>query len=287
MVSDGVVDDCQITSVGLSIENGGDNELGQQRAARAALRSARLRNVVREHVVPRLALLHRQWRRPSAAPPPTPEDIEAFGAAIMGTDPDAADHLFQHWRERGLTADDLFENLLAPTARRFGELWSQDLCDFVEVTLGVNRLRVMLEIYAGAPTRLGDTGRRALLMTTPQEGHRFGLDVVASFLRGSGWETQIEIGRAASDIADVAAGSWFAVAGLTLSKEAQLSAAARVIEAVRRASLNPSIAVIVGGFALRDRPDLVARIGGDACAEDGPSAALLADKLFIAQATAA
>ena len=40
---------------------------------------------------------------------------------------------------------------------------------------------------------------------------------------------------------------------------------------------------MVGGWALQDRPDLAARIGGDATADDGPGAALLAHKLYIAQ----
>jgi methylmalonyl-CoA mutase cobalamin-binding subunit len=285
MVSDGAADDCYVPSLGPSIGRGED-ALREESVARAALQSARLRKVVRDHIVPRLTLLHSDLRRPSAVEPPTREDIDAFGAAILGTEPDAADQLFQRWRERGLTTDELFENLLAPTARRFGELWFEDLCDFVEVTIGVNRLRLMLETYACAPARIGDPGRRALLITTPQEGHRFGLDVVASFLRESGWETQLEIGRSASDNAEAAAGSWFAVAGVTIGKEAHLPAAARAIEAVRRASRNSAIAVIVGGQALSGRPDLVARMGGDASAEDGPSAALLAEKLYIAQSTA-
>jgi MerR family transcriptional regulator, light-induced transcriptional regulator len=285
MVSDGAADDYHVPPLGAPIGDG-DDDLREEGVARAALHSARLRKVVRDHIVPRLTLLHRDWRPTRSVEPPSPEEIDAFGAAILGTDPLAADQLFQRWRDKGLTANELFENLLAPTARRFGELWFEDVCDFVEVTIGVNRLRMMLEAYACAPSRLDDPGRRILLITTPQEGHRFGLDVVANFLRESGWETQLEIGRPAADNAAVAGESWFALAAVTLSKEINLTAAARAIEAVRRASLNPAIAVIVGGLALRDRPDLVARMGGDATASDGPSAVILAEKLYIEQATA-
>ncbi len=283
MVSDGAADDCHVPQLGVGIADGKDDRR-EEHAARAAVRNARLRKVVCEHIVPHLALIHREWSKSAAAEPPTADDINAFGMAILGSDPEAADRLFERLRERGLTIDELFENLLAPTARRLGELWEQDICDFVEVTIGVNRLRIMLETYSSAPTQASDPRRRALLIAPPQESHRFGLDVVATFLRASGWDAIVDIGLTPQENAKTAAGSWFSVAGVTVSKDANLMMAARAIEAIRRASLNPSIAVIVGGWGLRGRPDLVARIGADATAEDGPSAALVAERLFIAQA---
>ena len=246
--------------------------------------TSRLHSVVLEQIVPRLALLHHQWPANASSPPPTAEEIDTFGQAILGSDPTAADRLFQGLRQRGLTVDELFESLLAPTARRLGELWEQDLCDFVEVTIGVNRLRIMLEIYANAPTRSSDPRRRALLISMPKERHVFGLNVVASFLRSSGWEAILSVAREADENADIVSESWFAVAGITIGEETGLGAAARAIEAVRRASLNRSITILVGGRALHGRPDLAIRIGGDAIAEDGPSAALPAQKLFLAQA---
>jgi methanogenic corrinoid protein MtbC1 len=276
-------DDCHVPQLGAPIEEGWDDTREGHDAASAAVLSARLHSVVLERVLPRLALIHQAWKAGAAENLPTTEDIESFGAAILETDSTAAHQLFQQMRERGLTVDVLFETLLAPTARRLGELWFEDLCDFVDVTVGVNRLRIMLEMYANAPSQIGDPRRRALLVSTPDEAHLFGLDMVANFLRASGWDTALEVGRSAGENAETVASSWFAVAGFTISKEEHLSAAARAIDAIRRASVNTKIAVIVGGWALRGRPDLVARIGGDAAAEDGPSAALLAQKLYIGQ----
>jgi methanogenic corrinoid protein MtbC1 len=276
-------DDCHVPQLGAPIQEGWDDTREGHDAASAAVLSARLHSVVLERVLPRLALIHQAWKAGAAESLPTAEDIEAFGAAILQTDSTAAHQLFQQMRERGLTVDVLFETLLAPTARRLGELWFEDLCDFVDVTVGVNRLRIMLEMYANAPSQIGDPRRRALLVSTPGEAHLFGLDMVANFLRASGWDTALEVGRSAGENAETVASSWFAVAGFTISKEEHLSAAARAIDAIRRASVNTKIAVIVGGWALRGRPDLVARIGGDAAAEDGPSAALLAQKLYLGQ----
>jgi methylmalonyl-CoA mutase cobalamin-binding subunit len=262
-------------------------EGAREAAEAAAQRNARLRQVVSERIAPRLALLHHKWIAGDETAPPAPADIAEFCEAILGRDPAAADTLFERLRDRGLTVESLFETLLAPTARRLGELWEEDICDFVDVTIGVNRLRIMMERYTQAPVAVGDARRRALLIAPPREGHLFGLQMIASFLRASGWEATLEVGRSAQENAATAAGGWFAAVGVTISKAEGLGDAARAIKAVRRASLNTMISVVAGGSAVQGRPDLAARIGADATAEDGPTAALLLQKLYLVNATTA
>jgi methanogenic corrinoid protein MtbC1 len=285
MRSDSAIAECHAPQWDVPIVDGWEG--AREEAASAAQRSARLRQVVCERIAPKLALLHRKWTAGVEAAPATPQDIAEFCEAILGPDTGAADRLFERLRDRGLTVEVLFETLLAPTARRLGELWEEDVCDFVDVTIGVNRLRIMLERYAQAPVSPGDSRRRALLIAPQREGHLFGLEIIASFLRASGWEATLEAGRSAQENADIAAESWFAVVGVTVSKAERLGDAARAIEAVRRASLNPHIAVVAGGSAVSGRPDLAARIGADATAEDGPSAALLLQKLYLVRIVSA
>jgi methanogenic corrinoid protein MtbC1 len=279
MRSNEAAEDCRLPIWDASVTDGWEGT--KEEAEAAALRNARLRQLVSERIAPRLALLHRKWIAGEQAAPPALEDIAEFCEAIIGPEAGAADRLFERLRDRGFTVEALFETLLAPTARRLGELWSEDICDFVDVTIGVNRLRIMLERYAQAPIAAGDSRRRALLIATPREGHLFGLEMIASFLRAAGWEAALEIGRSARENAAAAAGGWFAVAGVTISKVEGLGDAARAIEAVRRSSLNPLISVVAGGSAVHGRPDLAASIGADATAEDGPSAALLLQKLYL------
>jgi MerR family transcriptional regulator, light-induced transcriptional regulator len=283
MRSKGAADDCLAPQSGLLIGDGWGVDDADGVLADDLSTHARLEKVVRENIVPRLALIHQQWRSEERPTPPNSDDIEEFGRIVVGPDPALANQFFERMRQRGLTVDALFENLLAPTARRLGELWFEDICDFVDVAVGVNRLRILLEMYSEVPRGVGDSHRRALLVSTPNERHMLGLDIVASFLRASGWDTVMEIGRSAEDNARAVAGQWFAIAGVTISKEANLANAARAIEAMRRASLNPSISIMIGGWVCRGRPDLVARLGADATAEDGPGAALLAQRLYIDQ----
>jgi MerR family transcriptional regulator, light-induced transcriptional regulator len=281
MNDNSAAEDCLALKTGLPIE--GQDVAGFNGEAFAPSVGDGLRSVVLERIVPSLALMHREWKRRPSASVVLPQDIEAFAEAILADDARAADGLFQRLRDRGVGLDDLFESLLAPTARRFGELWAEDRCDFVDVTVGVNRLRMMLEAYAGAPTHTGGAPRCALLIATPSERHIFGLDMVAAFLRASGWDAVLTVGADARDNARTVSQAWFAVAGVTVSEEARLEATARAVEAVRRASVNRNIAVIAGGKALQGRPDLVARIGADVAAHDGPSAVLAAQKLYLAQ----
>ncbi len=285
MNENGAAEDCHGLRTGLPIE--GQEVSGFNGGAFAPSVGDGLRSLVLERIVPSLALMHRDWIRAPSAFVASQQDVESFAAAILADDARAADGLFQRLRARGVGLDALFEGLLAPAARWFGQLWAEDRCDFVDVTVGVNRLRVMLDAYAGTPTQTGCPERCALLIATPSESHVFGLDMVAAILRASGWEAVLAIGASARENARTVSQAWYAVAAVTVSVEARLEAAARAIEAVRRASVNRNIAVMAGGKALQGRPDLVARIGADVTADDGPSAALAAQKLYLAQTASA
>ena len=248
--------------------------------------NARLEEVIRERIVPRLVLVHRNLRALEKGPAPQPEDIVEFGQLVVATDARAAELFFTRMRERGLSVDSLFETLLAPTARHLGELWEADLCDFVDVSIGVGRLQTLLETFSRAPSMAIDSRRRALLIATPGDQHLFGLDVIASFLRISGWEVLVEKGHSIEQNADTVSSQWIAAAGVTVSRETNLDLVARTIDNVRRNSLNPSISVMVGGILFKGRPDLIVRVGADAMAEDGPTAVLLARRLYLEQSAA-
>ena len=278
----GAVNECKVPPAPLSGKESWD-AWDEQAARTRSAHGARLEDLVRERIVPRLVLLHNDSSGPVAAPGPSPEEIAEFGQLVIGSEASLATEFAQRMRQRGLSTDILFESLLAPTARHLGELWEEDLCDFVEVAIGVGRLQTLLGELSQDRMVGADMHRRALLISTQKDQHVFGLDIVASFLRSSGWDTVIEKGLALEANARSASSNWFAVAGVTMSRESNFDSVARVIVAVRRASINPAISVMVGGVAFTGRPDLVLRVGADAAANDGAGAALLAQKLYLRQ----
>jgi methanogenic corrinoid protein MtbC1 len=245
--------------------------------------------VVNEHLGPKLASLHQKWRVPALAFEADAAVIAEFARLVIKPDVKEAEKFFFQKRDEGMSMAALLETLLTPTARQLGEAWFQDECDFVDVTLGVTRLRALLETCVRVSGGPGAPGRNALLISPPKERHHLGLDVVSAFLGSSGWDTVLGYGRSAAENARIAESQWFSVLGVSVSvsEDAHLDGAARAIEAVRRRSANRSISVIAGGWALRGRPDLAARIGADAMAEDGPGALLLANRFYFDQAAAA
>jgi len=249
--------------------------------------SERLERVVHEHLGPKLASLHRQLRVPAFPFEADREIVTEFARLVRQPDGADAEKFFFRMRDAGMGMAALFETLLAPTARELGEAWFQDDCDFVDVTLGVTRLRALLETCVRVSGGPGAPGRNALLISAPKERHLFGVEIVSAFLVSSGWDTTMSLGASAADNARLAESQWFSVLGVTVSDEAHLDGAARTIEAIRRRSANRSISVMVGGCALRGRPELAARIGGDAMAEDGAGALLLANRFYFDQAAAA
>ncbi|MFX4404351.1 hypothetical protein ABTA52_18530, partial [Acinetobacter baumannii] len=87
----------------------------------------------------------------------------------------------------------LFIELLEPTARHLGEMWDNDACDFIGVTLGVARLQKLLAAFNDTHVCDALDMRRTVLMAmTPGDQHFFGVTMVERFLEASGWKVQTE-----------------------------------------------------------------------------------------------
>ncbi|MFZ4532289.1 MAG: cobalamin B12-binding domain-containing protein [Alsobacter sp.] len=263
---------------------------GRSTEPSAALRS-RLSEVIEGEIIPRLMLSHRPPRRTVVddAPKPSIDEIVAFARLVISPDLDAATEHVRNLRLSGMSAESLCLDLLAPTARCLGELWEEDLCDFLDVTVGLSRLQCILQEltpYLG-PER-GDTEslRRILLLPAPHETHTFGIAMVEKFFRASGWDVAGGAGSSADLAVDLVRAEWFGIAGFSVSTENHLDAVGACIRATRRASCNPAISVIVGGPLFVDRPDLAVLLGADALAGDGVSAVLMAQSLLDLKARA-
>ena len=263
---------------------------GRSKEPSAALRS-RLSEVIEGEIIPRLMLSHRPPRRTAVddAPKPGTDEIVAFARLVISPDLEAATERVRNLRLSGMSAESLCLDLLAPTARCLGELWEEDLCDFLDVTVGLSRLQCILQEltpYLG-PERGDFEGlRRILLLPAPYETHTFGIAMVEKFFRASGWDVAGGAAGSSDMAVDLVRSEWFGLAGFSVSTENHLDAVGACIRATRRASCNPSISVIVGGPLFVDRPDLAVLLGADALAGDGVSAVLMAQSLLDLKARA-
>lgn len=257
-----------------------------------AERQRKLARVISKDIIPRLLKLHTDVV-PDAPPvesliaalAPSSADITGLADIVLGSDLEAAAAYVTVLRDRGLALETLFVELLEPTARRLGEMWEQDECDFIDVTLGVARLQKLLAIFndTHAVPAL-DRRRHVLMAMTPGNQHSFGLAMVERFLLAAGWQVQTELTGTADEIAAVARVDAFAVAGLTIGSERQLGSLKATIARLREQSRNPAIGIMVGGPMFTANPALALEVGADATAPNAPAAVLVAQKLFDAAA---
>jgi len=209
-------------------------------------------------------------------------EVERLTDLTLGSGYEACFEFVMRLRRRGAESDQLLMHLLAPVARRLGELWETDESDFVSVTVGLGHLQtIMRELgrMAAPPVVKPGAKRRALLSTVPGEQHTFGLLIVEDHLRRGGWE--VEGNMATESCGELVARvkkEWFAVIGLSMSDDRWRDSARSGILAIRRASRNREILVLAGGQAFQKDPDLMEEIGADAIAGDGAEALYAAEK---------
>ena len=179
--------------------------------------------------------------------------------------------------------EQLLLDLLAPAARTLGAMWENDTCDFTAVTSGLWRLQSAMRALASVEIVPPVNAPRIVLVPLPGEDHTFGLSMVYEFFRRAGWNAWTGPVENRAALRSLVRARPVAVLGFSLACDDRLDDARAEIAAVRRASRNPDIAIMVGGPGFTDNPALAAAVGADATARDGQDAVLQATAL-LAQA---
>jgi MerR family transcriptional regulator, light-induced transcriptional regulator len=123
-------------------------------------------------------------------------------------------------------------------------------------------------------------GRRILLLPAPGEQHTLGLAMVAEFFRRAGWSVVGDEAARTSDPAALVRGEWFDVVGISAGSDARLDWLKAGIGAVRNASRNRAVRVIVGGPPFTANPAMAQEVGADGTAVDGQQAPKIAEQLL-------
>ena len=250
-------------------------------------RMARLVRTIEGEIVPRLVMARRVIRVPDTAgddggKAPDDADVRELVRLLLAHDVAVASAYVATVRQRGATLEGVCLRLLAPAARELGLLWEEDECDFMQVTVGLCRLHHLLRELS--PEFRPESAelhveRNILLAPVPGDQHTFGITLVAQFLRKAGWEVWHEHPASGAEILSVVRTNWFAVIGLSVGSEARVDDVAAIIRAIRDASLNRSVGILVGGPILVAKPELAVAVGADATATDGPMAVLRAETM--------
>jgi methanogenic corrinoid protein MtbC1 len=271
---------------------GGPSAYLPSRPPRPALtgepRAAQLVRAIEAEIVPRLVMARGTATRSPALrgreQPATVEraEVDQLVRLLLAHDSTVASAYVHVLAHRGIPLDTLCLQLLAPAARRLGEMWEEDLSDFTEVTVGLCRLQsvlreISLEQRSDADVR--EQRPSILLVPSPGEQHMFGLLLVAEFFRRDGWSVCSEFPRTQAELVDLLSRREFDFVGLSVTRTEFLEGLAERIAAVRQSSRNRSIRVLLGGRVFAEEPAWAMEVGADAVASDGREAVEVASRL--------
>lgn len=231
-----------------------------------------LSKLIEHEIIPRLMVAHQDDADPAAGEDGiTAQDIAAFTPLSLQVEADTLLEHVERLLRRGVSVDSVLVDLLAPVARTLGEMWEDDRCDFVEVTMGLWRLQeVVHELAARVPAQRHSAGggRRALFAAMPGDQHSFGTVVVDEMFTRAGWVTD-RIGESTTpQLLDRVANEWIDLVGLTVSCDGHCDNLGSIITALRTVSRNPRLCVMVGGRIFVEQPDLALSVGADGTAAD-------------------
>ena len=251
-------------------------------------RMSQLVRTIEHEIIPRLMLAHR-----AAAPLPRPaasrarpigaSDVEEFAKLLLGLEEEPSLEAVAGYRLAGTPIETIYLDLLAPAARYLGLLWTEDLCTFSDVTVALGRLQRVLRQLSPAFGRAVEhpaQGRSVLLLPCPGEQHTFGLVLVGEFFRRDGWSVSGGGWDGDADAGARVGAEWFDAVGFSLGAEVHLRALTEAIRAIRRATRNPQLVVLVGGPLFALNPRFSDDVGADGMTIDGREAPALAERLI-------
>ena len=213
----------------------------------------------------------------------TTDDLHTFVRSLRSSDEGECTACVNALIARGITAETIYLDLLDHAALQFGEMWNDDSCDFVDVTVALGRLQRILRDLShkfladrAAPDSIG----RVLLSSIPGEHHTLGLFMVAEFFIREGWDVRLGAPLTSAELGSLLRETRFDVVGFSVASSERLSHVKRTIRQLRRDSQNRALAVMVGGPVFRERPALAAHVGADGTAPDARTAPALARRLI-------
>lgn len=246
--------------------------------------------IIEGEIIPRLLMAHASYPaalRPKRSRPIAPEDASRFAMLPLRLESAGLLEEVDAFIADGTSVETVCLDLLAPAARMLGEMWERDECDFIDVTMGLWRLQeVMREIAARSPADLPSlkVPRSVLFSPMPGDHHNFGTLMIEEVFSRAGWHSEALARPERRDLLDRLAQRPFDVVGLTLARDWPSGAIRNLVMAMRSASANPNISVLIGGRMINENPGLVDEVGADGTGVDALAALDTAQSLMKAGA---
>ncbi|MEL7188158.1 MAG: cobalamin-dependent protein [Pseudomonadota bacterium] len=211
--------------------------------------------------------------------------ISDFAKLPLQMEPvDLLDHI-DGFLKQGIGFETICIDVLAPAARALGDMWCDDECDFIDVTMGLWRLQeVMRALSARVPnaTPRSVIPATALFSPLPGDPHAFGAQMLDEIFAKSGWISEVIVKPQRRELLDRLSKKPFDMVGLTITRDSPVSAITSLVKTMRDVSANPRISIMIGGNMVNANPGLVDEVGADGTAIDARDALKLANRLVEA-----
>ena len=235
-----------------------------------------LTEVIRRVALPQLAAAHGLILPLSDGTEAQPLEITQLSQLsqlprlLLAAEPSRAFKLIADAYAQRHSLGELCAQLLEPTARSLGDLWHSDECSELDVTLGLCRMQTAirrLDLSDAAPATQVANAHSALIATQPGEPHMLDAATNAEMLWQAGWNTRVEFPATDEALQALVADNWFDSLDLSMSpsfcREDWVERLKTTIAAARRASKNPSIAIVISGRLVFEQSDTAERVGAD------------------------
>ncbi len=242
-------------------------------------------SLIQEQIIPRLLQAHSGGVSRMNAPGVlvvAPEDAAKFVSLPLVLEADELLDVVEGHIAKGVSVESVFVDLLAASARRLGQHWESDECDFLDVTMGLWRIQeVMRQVALRHPPEspIDPRGRSALFSPLPGDEHSLGTLMVEEVFARAGWQTEVLINPKRRELLQIIAERQFDLVGLTISCDCTTGSIADLISAIRSISRAPKVQILIGGQMVNANPGMVEEVGADGTAVDANSFLALADRL--------
>lgn len=247
-------------------------------------------SIIEAQIIPRLLMAHsgvEPRTRPRLLRAISPDEASRFALLPLRLEAASLLEEVDAFIAKGASVETICLDLLAPAARKLGEMWERDECDLLDVTMGLWRLQeVMREVAARSPVDHGGLPlpHSALFSPMPGDHHNFGTLMLDEVFARGGWRSEALVKPERRELLDRLARQPFDLLGLTLARDCPSAALSNLIKAVRNVSANPHIIVLVGGRMINENPQMAMEVGADGTAADALSALELANSLVMTAA---
>jgi methanogenic corrinoid protein MtbC1 len=260
-------------------------EAVRRRASGQAEQRDSVNTIIESEIIPRLLMAHCATdtrNRPRLLRSISPDEATRFAELPLRLEAASLLEEIDAFISKGASVETICLDLLAPAARKLGEMWERDECDFLDVTMGLWRLQeVMRQVAARAP--VGTSGLivpyTALFSPMPGDHHNFGTLMIDEVFARAGWRSEALVKPERRELLDRLARQPFDLLGLTVSRHCPSAALTNLIRAVRNVSANPNIIVLVGGPMINENPEMAMEVGADGTGADALCALDLANSL--------